>query len=363
MAKDEYVSNDTPTRSTVFGRHISWSAIMAGLVVAMISQILFTLIGIAIGAASVEPVRGANSLEDFGAGAAMWWIISSLISLFLGAMTAGRLAGVVRKKDGALHGFLMWSAATVVTFLVAGTVLGGLFGGAFGALGTYKSSNAMMSGNYYHNGYAEREKTHRGRSNSPEGDVDLRTDQQTNYVGRTSPRPTGSGVNTEDRYAQSTTTDRDNTSTTTDNNATSTSNAQRGDDNQRSDTSGRARGNDSDNDTQLTERTTQRTSNDNDSLKGAAGTTGTTTGGGRDNDNVSITNTGGVGQDQTIGSRDVRDADAERAADAAKKVSLWALLGLLIGAAVSMFGGSRIREHDVPERARRRVSTEPVPHT
>ena len=343
MAKDEYVSNDTPTRSTVFGRHISWSAIMAGLVVAMIAQILFTLIGIAIGAANVEPARGVTPLEDFGAGAAMWWIMTSLVSLFLGAMTAGRLAGVVRKQDGALHGFLMWSAATVVTFLVAGTVLGGLLGGAFGALGTYKSSNAMMgSENYYRTGYAEREQTHRGRSNSPEGDIDLRTDQQTNYVGRTSPRPTGSGANTEDRYAQ--------TSTTTDRDAASASNAERDDDHQRADSSETARGSD----TQLT----QRSSTDNDSLKGVAGTT---SGRDRDHNDASLSNTGGVGQDQTIGSRAGR-ADTERAADAAKKVSLWALLGLLIGAAVSMYGGSRIGDHDL-QRARSRVSTEPVPHT
>ena len=333
MAREEYVSNDTATRSTVFGRHVSWSAIVAGLVVAMIAQILFMLIGIAIGAASVEPARGLSAVEDFGAGAAMWWIVTSLISLFLGAMTAGRLAGVVRKKDGALHGFLMWSAATVVTFLVAGTVLGGLFGGAFGALGAYQSTDAMMmSGDRYDARYADRDNMRGDRNNSPEGNIDLRTDQNTSYVGRTSERPRGSG---DDTYAKnSATNDYDNTSTTTDRDTTSASNA-------------------------TDQRANNANTNDNDSLQGMLGTT---SGQNRDDD-ATIGNTGGVGQDQRVGANnDLRD-DAERAADAAKKVSLWALLGLLIGAAVSMFAGSLIGNHEEPERARRRVATEPVPHT
>ncbi len=283
MRKDEYVSNDTSLQSTVFGRHISWSAIVAGLVVAMISQVLLTLIGIAIGAASAEPVRSLDSLENYGAGAAMWWIVTSLISLFVGARVAGRMAGVTRKKDGALHGFLMWSTATIMTFLVAGSVLGGAFGGAFSALGAYQADNTMMSAQYQG---LDSDDTRRGRNNSPEGNIDFRTDQQAGSSG-----------------AQMTATV------------------------------------------------------DNDSATGTAGTTG------RDNDDhVAARNTGGVAQDQTIGSTDLRD-DAERAADATAKIALWALLGLAIGAVVSLYGGSRIGDHEEPVTARRRVSTEPVPHT
>lgn len=117
-----------------YTRRISWGAIIAGLIVALVTQILLTMLGVAIGAATIDPLQEQRPLEGLGTGAAIWWVVSSLISLFLGGCVAGRLAGVPRKGDGALHGIIMWGTATLITLLLAGTALGGLFGGAFGAI-------------------------------------------------------------------------------------------------------------------------------------------------------------------------------------------------------------------------------------
>src|SRR5688572_24020419 len=102
-------------------RRISWGAIFAGLIVALVCQIVLTMLGVAIGAATIEPLNEQRPLENLGTGAAIWWIVSSLISLFLGACVAGRLAGVPRRGDGALHGIIMWGTATLITFLLVGT--------------------------------------------------------------------------------------------------------------------------------------------------------------------------------------------------------------------------------------------------
>src|SRR5688572_17459746 len=115
-------------------RRISWGAIIAGLIVALVCQVLLTMLGVAIGAASIEPLKEQRPFEGLGTGAAIWWIVSSLISLFLGGCVAGRLAGVPRKGDGALHGIIMWGTATLITFFLVGTALGGMLGGAFSAL-------------------------------------------------------------------------------------------------------------------------------------------------------------------------------------------------------------------------------------
>ena len=117
-----------------YTRRISWGAIIAGLIVALVCQILLAMLGVAIGAATIEPTQEQRPLEGLGTGAAIWWAVSSLISLFLGGSVAGRLAGVPRKGDGALHGIIMWGTATLIAFLLVGTALGGLFGGAFSAL-------------------------------------------------------------------------------------------------------------------------------------------------------------------------------------------------------------------------------------
>lgn len=139
--KEEVVHTTTSYPSTTaypavapnYVRRISWGAIIAGLIVTLVCQMLLTMLGVAIGAATVDPMQEQRPLEGLGIGAAIWWIVSSLISLFLGACVAGRLAGVPRKGDGALHGIVMWGAATLITFLLVGTALGGLFGGAFSA--------------------------------------------------------------------------------------------------------------------------------------------------------------------------------------------------------------------------------------
>jgi hypothetical protein len=133
----------TPVVAPTYTRRISWGAIIAGLIVALVTQILLTLLGVAIGAATVDPMQEQRPLEGLGTGAAIWWVVSSLISLFLGGCVAGRLAGVPRKGDGALHGIIMWGTATLITLLLAGSALGGLFGGAFSAFSAFKQASGQ----------------------------------------------------------------------------------------------------------------------------------------------------------------------------------------------------------------------------
>lgn len=143
--KEEVVHKTTTTAyppAPVFARRISWGAIIAGLIVTLVCQISFTMLGVAIGVATIEPLNEQKPLEGLGTGAAIWWIASSLISLSLGGCVAGRLAGVPRRGDGALHGIIMWGTVTLITFLLVGTALGGLFGGAFNALS--KSVNSTL---------------------------------------------------------------------------------------------------------------------------------------------------------------------------------------------------------------------------
>ncbi|HEX6791602.1 MAG TPA: TIGR04086 family membrane protein [Candidatus Krumholzibacteria bacterium] len=132
--KEEYVVTETTNGRAFFGRYVSWSAIAAGLVVALVMQILLTMLGVAIGAATIQPLEERNPVEGLGTGASIWWFVTALISLFVGAFVAGRLSHTARKKTGALHGFLMWGTATVFTFMVAGTMLGGMFATGFSAI-------------------------------------------------------------------------------------------------------------------------------------------------------------------------------------------------------------------------------------
>lgn len=110
-------------------KRISWASIFAGVAVVAIAQLLFTLLGLGIGLTTVNPTEGAPGM-GLGIGAGIWWVISSLLSLFIGGWVAGRMAGVPRGFDGVLHGVLTWAIATFLLIYFLGTAMGSLFGGA-----------------------------------------------------------------------------------------------------------------------------------------------------------------------------------------------------------------------------------------
>ncbi len=109
------------------GFRLSWGAIFAGLVVATVLQILFMLTGIAIGFAVWNP---GDSPEALGIGIGVWVAVAAIISLFMGGLTTGHMAGVLTPGDGAIHGVVMWGLSTILTVWLAVTGVTGLLGGA-----------------------------------------------------------------------------------------------------------------------------------------------------------------------------------------------------------------------------------------
>ncbi|WP_410524934.1 hypothetical protein [Pseudomonas sp. DTU_2021_1001937_2_SI_NGA_ILE_001] len=102
-------------------KRISWSAILAGVVLAMIVSLLLSLLGTAIGSASIDPLQEANPVAGLGTGAGIWVVVSSVISLFVGGWAAGRLA----QREGAFHGLLVWASVSLITvYLVSSAVTG-----------------------------------------------------------------------------------------------------------------------------------------------------------------------------------------------------------------------------------------------
>src|SRR5205814_5449530 len=109
---------------------ISWGAIFAGAIIALATQLVLTLIGAAVGLATLDPATGQNpSGTTLGIGAAVWLVISSFVSLFLGGYVAGRLGGTF---NGWLHGLATWATVTMLTVLLVSTAAGGLIGKASG---------------------------------------------------------------------------------------------------------------------------------------------------------------------------------------------------------------------------------------
>ncbi len=116
-------------RPETAGKSISWGAILAGALLALVVQLMLSVLGIGIGASTINPLSEQNPADGIGTGAAIWFVVSSLIALFAGGWVAGHLAGVARNSDRALHGILTWGLTTLVTFYLLTTAIGGLIGG------------------------------------------------------------------------------------------------------------------------------------------------------------------------------------------------------------------------------------------
>lgn len=136
----------TDTLDTVSGPpRIVWSAVFAGVVVAVAVQVLLGILGTGIGASTIDPLdrgNGSPSASAFGMGAGIWWAVSSLVALFIAGWIAGRLSWVTRTFDAVIHGLVAWALATIVAVYLLASTAGSVFSGAASVLGTAATVSA-----------------------------------------------------------------------------------------------------------------------------------------------------------------------------------------------------------------------------
>lgn len=112
---------------------VSWGAIFAGTVIALGTMILLGMMGSAIGFRAVDPAM-ANATGGLGIGAAVWWILTSVISLGIGGYVAGQLSGIPDRTSASAHGAAVWGLVTILTLWLATSALGSVFNTATSAL-------------------------------------------------------------------------------------------------------------------------------------------------------------------------------------------------------------------------------------
>lgn len=111
-------------------RHL-WAAIIAGVLVALGVQLLLGTLGMAIGLTVVDPAEDAEPFSGVGMGAGIWWVLSSIIALFVGGWAAGRMGGIYNKLNATLQGLVTWSLATLIGLWMIYSAAGAVIGGAW----------------------------------------------------------------------------------------------------------------------------------------------------------------------------------------------------------------------------------------
>jgi hypothetical protein len=112
-----HMSPVTPAEDarTIMLNRISWGAVLAGVVVMLVTQLILNLLGIGIGAATLDPAAGAAenpSASSFSIGAGIWFVLAGVLASLAGGYAAGRLAG--KPKESTASGSFAVECGIVV---------------------------------------------------------------------------------------------------------------------------------------------------------------------------------------------------------------------------------------------------------
>jgi hypothetical protein len=142
----DHLTAEAEVRTLLFNR-VSWGAVLAGVMVALVTQLILNLIGIGLGAASFDPTSNANpSGSTFSVAAGIWWALSGILAALAGGYTAARLSGQPTETSGPWHGLTVWAVTTLLVFYLLSTSVGAIVGGAFRTLGTVAGGAAQTLG-------------------------------------------------------------------------------------------------------------------------------------------------------------------------------------------------------------------------
>jgi len=98
------------------GSRVSWSALLAGAVVALTVYVALGTLGVAIGLSTA----GSDNVDgdSLALGAAIWAALSLLVALFIGGFVTSRSTVGERKDESMIYGLLLWGTIFVAVVML-----------------------------------------------------------------------------------------------------------------------------------------------------------------------------------------------------------------------------------------------------
>ncbi|WP_310488878.1 hypothetical protein [Chamaesiphon sp. VAR_69_metabat_338] len=127
---NDYIGERTlPVVAANYHDQVRWGPIIAGLVVALSTQLVLSALGVAVGAGALSD-SGAPRTDAGGVGTniGIWSIVSLLISLFAGGWTAARTAGRMSRNTALLNGAILWASMLALSAWLLSSGVSGAFG-------------------------------------------------------------------------------------------------------------------------------------------------------------------------------------------------------------------------------------------
>jgi hypothetical protein len=213
MVEERFFSDEGPggreSVVTVFDTPragISWPAIFAGALAALMAMLILNMIAAGIGLTSFNLVTDRDPLQGVAGGLGWAVVIIELISVAFGGWVAGRVAGGYRLAGGFLHGALSWALVTLFSLWLLGSAAGSVISGVGSAIGTGLNAAAQGIGAL---APAASEAVQQATGNLDLNTQDLRTDLMALLTGTPAATPAGApagaqpaGAPTSDAFAQ-----------------------------------------------------------------------------------------------------------------------------------------------------------------
>jgi hypothetical protein len=143
------VINEPPVvnRFAEYHDRVRWGPIIAGLMVAIATQLILSAFGAAIGA-SVLAGSGAPRSNAPGVGTAVGIgdIIYLFIALFIGSWVTARACGPVNRSTALLNGAILWATTLALSSWLLANGVSGAFGVIASNAGPYGNAPSQVPG-------------------------------------------------------------------------------------------------------------------------------------------------------------------------------------------------------------------------
>ena len=126
----DYIADRTESIAiTNYHDQVRWGPIIAGITIALSTQLVLSAFGAAIGLTSIGD-SGAPRTEAPGVGTniGIWAIISLLLSLFAGGWITGRTSGRMTRSTALLNGAILWASTLALSAWLLSSGVSGAFG-------------------------------------------------------------------------------------------------------------------------------------------------------------------------------------------------------------------------------------------
>jgi hypothetical protein len=122
---------------------VNWTAICVGALASIAAVLVFSLIGVALGAHLLGPEHRVVDLRKIGLTTLALSVLGAFLAFVIGGWVAGKIAGILHSEPAMLHGGIVWLVAVPILIVLIGLGAGSAFGGWYSGLAGTPSWSAQ----------------------------------------------------------------------------------------------------------------------------------------------------------------------------------------------------------------------------